>query len=288
MKNNKSMTWYNKYLEIYNKPFTSVAPKVIEEIRGKLKKIQSGTPIVSVVLIAYNEEPRILSCLWSLCENLCDFPLEILTVNNNSTDKTSDVLDSVGATWINEEKKGPGHARQCGLNHARGVYHICIDADTIYPPRYIETHVRELMKPEIACTFGLWSFIPGKEHSQVGLFVYEMLRDIHLHMQAFKRPELCVRGMVFGFKTEFAKKIGFRTDILRGEDGSMALAMKPFGKLKFITSRQARVMTSSATLDTDGSLFNSLKNRIIKAMEGIAGLFFKKTEYKDEDSNLLK
>ena len=64
--------------------------------------------------------------------------------------------------------------------------------------------------------------------------------------------------------------------------------MKPYGKLMFITNRKARVLTSNGTINADGSLMNSFKIRIIKALKGIAGLFTRKESYKDEDSNLIK
>jgi len=281
------MKWYTRYLAIFEKPFDQIPVDTVSEIKTRLAFAQSDTPLVSVVLIAYNEANRISSCLWSLAENKFDFPVEIFVVNNNSTDNTEEVLKTLGVPYYNETKKGPGHARQRGLDEARGKYHLCIDADTMYPPLYIQTHVKELMKPGTMCTYGLWSFIPDENHSRLGLWFYESLRDIHLRIQSIKRPELCVRGMVFSFITEYGRKIGVRTDIRRGEDGSLALALKPYGKLKFITSRKARVMTGNGTLNADGSLVNSFKIRIAKAFKSFTGLFSGKKEYKDEDSNLL-
>lgn len=280
--------WYSKYVEIHGKSLEETPAEVIDTVRKQLKACQSESPLVSVVLIAHNEERHLVSCLWSLAENLCQFPIEIFVANNCSTDRTEEVLKALDVRYYNETKKGPGHARQCGLDHAKGNYHICIDSDTLYPRHYIETHVKELMKPGVACTYSLWSFMPDKDHSPFGLWCYESLRDLHLRVQSVKRPELCVRGMTFGFNTELGRRFGFRTDIKRGEDGSLALAMKPYGKLVFIRSRQARVLTSNGTLNAEGSLLNNVRIRIVKALKGFAGLFTKKTEYKNEDSNLIK
>lgn len=281
------MSWYQPYLMAFEKP-TRLVSTEIQAVRQKLQSKASDQPLASVILIAHNEETHLLSCLWSLVDNVCSFPIEIMVVNNNSTDGTEQVLQQLGVTYFNETKKGPGHARQCGLDRARGKYHLCIDADTLYPPHYIETHIKELMKPGVACTFGLWSFMPDERHSRLGLWFYESLRDIHLCIQAIKRPELCVRGMNFGFNTEMARPYGFRTDIIRGEDGSLALALKPHGKLIFITARKARVLTSNGTLNADGSLFKSFKVRLIKALKNIKELFIRENEYKDKDSNLIK
>ena len=282
------MSWYKNYIRVYEQPIDSVSPLIIEEVRSKLKRLRESNPITaSVVIIAHNEETHLLSCLWSLCNNECDFPIEILVVNNHSTDHTEEVLKMLGVTYYNELQKGPGHARQCGLDHARGTYHLCVDADTVYPPHYIATHVRELSRPGVACTFGLWSFMPDKNHSRAGLRLYETLRDLHLRLQAVKRPELCVRGMNFSFNTALGRRFGFRTDIRRGEDGSLALNMKPYGKLVFLTGKRVRVLTGNGTLDADGSLLKSLWVRIFKAGKGFAGLFTQRKTYEDKDSNLL-
>jgi len=282
------MSWYSKYLSIYNVPLNKVSGTTIKEIQYKLKALESANPLVSIVLIAHNEETRLLSCLWSLSENRCNFPIEILGVNNNSTDKTTEAMTLAGIKWFDEPQKGPGHARQCGLNNAKGKYYICIDADTMYPPQYIQTLTDQLKKPGIACVFSLWSFIPDDKHSKWGLIVYELLRDSYLKIQSWKRPEMCVRGMVFGFNTELGRKVGFRTDIIRGEDGSLAFGLKKYGKLLFITKRKARAITGNNTLNADGSFFNSFKIRLIKALKGVRFFFIKRPEYKDEDSNLIK
>lgn len=281
------MKWYKQYLSVFEKPVKEVSNKIISLIQNNIKAKQSETPLASVILIAHNEGKRLVSCLWSLSENKCDFPIEIICINNNSTDDTEEVLKLLGVTYFNEVKKGPGYARQCGLEHAKGKYYLCIDADTLYPPYYIATMIKALQKEGVACAYGLWSFMPDSTHSRLGLLLYESLRDLHLKIQNFKRPELCVRGMVFAFNTEYARKVGFRTDIIRGEDGSLALGLKKYGKLKFITSKKARAMTSNGTLNADGSLFNSFKIRLIKAIKGLRGLFTDKTYYKDEDGNLI-
>lgn len=283
------MTWYKKYLSIYEQPYSEISSSVVLEIKEKLAKKQSNEPLISVIAIAHNEEKRILSCLWSLADNCCTDPIEILVVNNNSTDRTTEVLDAVGIPWLDEKKKGPGFARQCGLDHAKGKYHLCIDSDTMYPPHYIQTMVNALKQKNVVAVYGLWSFIADEKHPKSGLFFYELLRDIHLRIQNIQRPELCVRGMVFGFRTEEGRKYGFRTDIIRGEDGSLALNLKKEGKLFFVTSRKARTLTGNGTLNADGSLFKSFLFRVKKAVRGVSGLFTRKSYYDDGDgSNLIK
>ncbi len=281
--------WYDKYLSVYEKPYNNIDSSIKDDIRIRLAKINDEkSPLVSVVIIAHNEGTRIASCLWSLCYNISDFPFEIIVIDNNSTDSTTLVLDNLGARWYEETQKGPGHARNRGLAEAKGEYYLCIDADSIYPPYYIQTMVKALEPKDVVCCYGLWSFIPDKEHSAWQLFVYETLRDWYLRIQNIKRPELNVRGMVFAFKTELGKRLLFRTDIIRGEDGSLALAMKDYGKLKFVTSSKVRIVTDNNTMKAAGSIYQSLFVRIKKMINGLPGIFTSEKEYKDEESNLIK
>ena len=163
------MLWYEKYLSYYGKSFNEFPLEVIEGIRKQLAVLHSDQPVVSIVIIAYNEERRLPSCLWSLSELKSDYPLEIIGVNNNSNDQTEMVYQSLGITYYNEIKQSPGYARKCGLDHARGKYYFCIDADTVYPPQYVNLMMKKLLKHDVSCVSSFWSFFPDQNHSALGL-----------------------------------------------------------------------------------------------------------------------
>lgn len=282
------MKWYTKYLQVYEKPFADAPQSVIDEVRNKLAKLQSNQPVVTVSLIGYNEEKRLLACLWSLSEMICKYPVEIIGVDNESTDRTAEIYQATGIPYYTENQHSCGFARLCGLNNAKGKYHINIDSDTLYPPHYVETMIKVLEKPGVVAVSSLWSYIPDKNHSWISLKFYEFARDVHLYLQSFKRPELSVRGLVFAYSTDYARQVGIRTDIRRGEDGSLALGLKKYGKIVFVRKRKARAVTGYGTISADGSLLNSFKVRVLYALKGIGGIFSKKEVYKDEDSNLIK
>ncbi len=282
------MKWYKKYLQVFEKPFAEAPSDVIEQTRKNIAMLQSDNPLASVVVIAYNEEQRLLSCLWSLSDNKCRYPIEILGVDNNSTDRTNDVFEAVGLPCYSETKQSCGYARNRGLQEAKGKYYICIDSDTMYPPHYIESHIKQLEKEGIVASSALWSYVAGKEYPRFWLFFYELIRDIHLYFQSFKRPELSVRGLVFAYNIEFGRKVGYRVDIIRGEDGSMALGLKKFGRIKFIRSPRARAVTCTATLRNDGNIFKLFFKRVSNSIKNKEIYFRSKEVYKDEDSNIVK
>ena len=281
------MKWYDKYLTIYGKALDDVPDSTLDEIKQKLAQRQSENPLVSVVVIAYNEERRLPACLWSLSELQSKYHIEILGVNNNSKDRTEDVYKRLGLPYYNEPKQSPGFARQCGLNHAKGKYHFCIDADTFYPAQYVDLMMSKLQRKDVACVSSFWSFYPDEKHSAFGLTLFELVRDTFLFIQHFKRPELCVRGMVFAFNADYARQVSIRTDIRRGEDGSLALSLKKFGKIAFLYNRKARPVTGYGTLNEE-SLWQSFLFRVKVQMKGIGRIFYKKDHYEDSEENLVK
>lgn len=281
------MAWYKKYLSIYNKTFDDVPRSTISEIRERLQLLQSDQPLVSVVVIAYNEGQRLAACLWSLSELKTKYPIEILGVNNSSSDNTEEVYKALGVRYFNETKKSPGFARQCGLDNSKGEYHFFIDADTFYPPLYVDTMMQTLIKPGVSCVGSFWSYYPDKHHSALSLTCFEFVRDTFLWIQHFKRPELCIRGMVFAFNADFARKEKIRTDIRRGEDGSLALSLKKYGRIAFVHNRKARPVTGYGTLG-NGSLIQNLTYRAKVQLKGISRIFFKTDHYDDAEENIIK
>lgn len=278
--------WYDKYLSIYGKSYEEIPDSVLDDIKAKLAEKQSEEPLISIVVIAYNEEKRLAACLWSLSELQTKYSIEILGVNNNSKDRTEEVYQRLGLPYFNETKQSPGFARQCGMQHAKGKYHFCIDADTFYPPRYVDLMMTKLERSDVSCVSSFWSFFPDAQHSALGLFFFELIRDAFLWVQHFKRPELCVRGMVFAFKTDLARLVKIRTDIRRGEDGSLALSLKPYGEIAFLYNRKARPVTGYGTLN-EGNLLHSLWNRIRVQMKGISRIFYKTDHYEDSEENVM-
>ena len=279
--------WYDKYLTIYGKSLDEIPDSVWDEIKSKLAEKQSKEPLASVVVIAYNEEKRLAACLWSLSELQTAYPIEIIGVNNNSKDKTEEVYQRLGLPYYNEQKQSPGFARQCGLEHAKGKYHFCIDADTFYPSRYVDLMMSKLTQPNVSCVSSFWSFFPDSNHSRLGLFMFELARDMFLFVQHFKRPELCVRGMVFAFNADYARQVKIRTDIRRGEDGSLALSLKPYGKIAFLYHRKARPVTGYGTIGSQ-SIWQSFIQHAKVQGKGITRIFYKKDHYEDSEDNLVK
>lgn len=283
-----SMKWYHSYLKVYEKPFDQASyADIIEEVQIKLAGMQSDKPLATVSVIAYNEEKHLLACLWALSNMKCKYPIEIIGVNNNSKDKTEEVFKAVGLPYYNEMKQSCGYARLCGLMHAKGKYHFNADADTLYPENYVEYLIEQFeAHPNVMGISTTWSYIPDKNHSALGIWIYTTIRDIYLWIQSFKRPELSVRGLVFSYHTSEAQKVGIKTHIIRGEDGYLAFQLKQFGRIAFIRCSKTRAITGYGTLNV--SLAKGFWERAIKGFKSIKRIFVKATDYVDQESNIIK
>jgi glycosyltransferase involved in cell wall biosynthesis len=275
--------WVQRHLVEYDS-VDDIPDEVFARIRKGFDRINSQTaePYLTVGMIAWNEEKNILANLSSLSELQCSRPFEVLVVNNNSTDRTQEILDRCGVKSVMEKQQGYGFARQAGINVARGKYFLTGDADSIYPPGWPDEMLKAAEQEGVVGAYGMCSFLPNENRSRLSFAFYELLKDTIVKARAVNRPELNVMGMTFCFETRLAKEIGFPTDNRRGEDGRMAWAMKKHGKLVLVKSKKSRVWTITRTIDYDGSMLNAIavraKKEIMRFKEYLAP---QKGEYKE-------
>lgn len=84
---------------------------------------------ISVVIPCYNEEKGI----GKVIPKMPDFVDEIIVIDNNSNDMTSEVAKSLGGKVIFEARKGYGRAYKTGLKAAEGDIIVTLDGDGTYP-----------------------------------------------------------------------------------------------------------------------------------------------------------
>jgi glycosyltransferase involved in cell wall biosynthesis len=249
------------------KNLEEIPEDVFDRISSGFAAQRTEKPLISVNIIAWNEESNILRNLSSLSAMKTSFPVEYIYVDNNSKDKTSEIIRKCGITPVFEIKQGYGFARQAALEKSTGKFIITGDADTIYPPTWIDTMLKPILAEKGFATYGTYSFIPNKGDSRIRFAFYEFFRDIVHSLRTINRPELAVGGVNFCFPREEALKIGFIKSNSRMEDGQMAFALSKIGKLKRVTRLKAMAWTVTRSVERSGSFFNAITSRIIKELK---------------------
>ena len=90
-------------------------------------------PLISIIVPIYNADKYISQCMDSLI-NQSYSNIEIICVNDGSTDLSSDLIEQVykkdnRVTLINKENGGVSSARNLGLSKAIGEYVMFVDSD---------------------------------------------------------------------------------------------------------------------------------------------------------------
>ena len=116
-----------------------------------IKKPIDARPLVSIVTPSYNSEKYIAETIASVQQQtVTDW--ELLIVDDASSDATVTKIkrlqaeDSRIKCFSLKENKGPAHARNLGIQKARGKYLTFLDADDLWFPEFLERSSTEAKK----------------------------------------------------------------------------------------------------------------------------------------------
>lgn len=104
-------------------------------------------PLVSAVIPAYNAERWISDTIESVLDQ--DYsPVEIVVVDDGSTDKTAEIAESFGQNVqvLRKSNGGTASARNAGIRKAAGEYVAFLDADDLWKPKKLKHQVHLLEK----------------------------------------------------------------------------------------------------------------------------------------------
>jgi glycosyltransferase involved in cell wall biosynthesis len=136
-----ALAWLSRIIDA-----TLGMPSVAEITRPEWNSSPSGSPRISIIVPALNEEDDIEESLLSLLE--LDYPnYEVIAVNDRSTDRTGETMDVVAALPRARERLkilhikalpqgwlGKPHAMWSASQQATGEWLLFTDADVIFKP----------------------------------------------------------------------------------------------------------------------------------------------------------
>lgn len=195
--------------------------------------VNPESPKISVVVPAYNEAEFIAITLKSLINQTYN-NFELIVVDNNSEDDTSDVAKKYGARVVFEKKKGVAAARQAGFFAAKGQIIATTDADSVVPENWVETIVGAYGKDENMVAFGgLNTLYSGPVTARAaGRYLFPAFWVIDKILSG--GWNMCGFNMSVR-KGAFFEIGGFRSDLTMGEDIDLVQRLRKVGKVKVDT-----------------------------------------------------
>jgi cellulose synthase/poly-beta-1,6-N-acetylglucosamine synthase-like glycosyltransferase len=136
------------------------------------------TPMVSMIICAYNEEESIAAKL----ENTLalDYPkdrLEIIVASDGSTDRTDDIVRGFAGRGVTLLRFDGGMGKTAVLNatvpHARGEILVFSDATGMWDPEAVARMVEHFADPRIGCVSGRVGYTYGEGVASRGFRIYQ-------------------------------------------------------------------------------------------------------------------
>jgi dolichyl-phosphate beta-glucosyltransferase len=111
-------------------------------------------PLLTIIIPAYNEEQRLPGTLPQVLAfvEAQDYPLDVLVVDNASTDRTADIVREIAAehpivTLLQQPIRGKGAAVRKGMLEGRGEYLFICDADLAMPIEEVSKFLPSVLGP---------------------------------------------------------------------------------------------------------------------------------------------
>ena len=132
------------------------------------QEAQAGLdPLVSVVIPCYNSARYLAETLDSVQAQTYS-RVEIIIVDDGSTDETANIARSYPVTYLYQKNRGISAARNAGIVHSKGKYIQLLDHDDRLLPEAVATGVRLLeANPDCSIAVGEHFYI-GTEGAKLG------------------------------------------------------------------------------------------------------------------------
>lgn len=196
------------------------------------------SPLLSVVIAAYNEEVVIQRTLKNLFQSTYK-NFEVIIVNDGSKDKTEEkVFEFIKQnpdkkiTYVYQTNQGKAHAlNNACINYVKGKIVMCLDADSVVRKEAIENAVNYFRNKNIKALATNVKILPGS--SLMGLISQlEYLMGYHLKKAlTVGNIEYIIGGVGSMFRYSTLKKVGFYDTDTITEDIDLTMKVVKLGNI---------------------------------------------------------
>jgi len=232
---------------------------------------------LSIVIPAYNEEEFIGDCLSSILHETegKNYDLEIIAVNNASTDRTRKIIASFSEVkLIDEPAKGLVKARRAGYEASSGELIANIDADTRMTKGWFDKVFSEFSKNEKLVGLSgpfIYYDLSKNARAAVKTFYYLGFLSYLLNRYILGVGSMLQGGNFVVKKTALEEIGGFNSEFdFWGEDADLARRLVKAGQVKF--TFDLPIYASGRRLEKEGMA----KTGARYALNYFSTIFFKK------------
>lgn len=237
-----------------NVPLT-IYHKQMEETR----KVLHATPLVTIIVPAFNEEKNIRRALDSVIE--ADYPnKEVIVIDDGSTDNTYAIAQSYKAKMpsdryliVSRSNGGKSSAINYAIRYAKGDYVITIDADSVMGRDSIKEIMKYFQEPDVVAVGG-----NIKVSNRNRLLTYCQALEYLVGINLFKRAYdvfgvvMVVPGPLGGFRKKVLLERGeYDTDTL-AEDFDTTIKVLKSGRA---VQASTHAMSFTEAPETIGGLY---------------------------------
>jgi glycosyltransferase involved in cell wall biosynthesis len=222
---------------------------------------------VSVVIPTYNRAADVVRAVQSALEQT-HAPLEVLVVDDGSTDATADVVRAMPAPvrYLAKHNGGVSSARNVGLREARGDVVALLDSDDAFAPTWLARAVEVLQShPDCGAVCANMTLVDerGRVLAQSDLSNDVVDGEIPLPRLFMRRiglgSNLCVRRSVL-------ERVGlFDESMATGEDIDIALRLAAAAPLRWLP--EALILITKTTNSLSGRVNTGNRLRVFDKFE---------------------
>jgi len=213
---------------------------------------------LSFVIPAYNEEARVGKCLTSVLKEIeGKAGVEVVVVNNASTDRTKEIAQSfAGVRVVDEQQKGLVRARQAGYKATTGDLIANVDSDTVVPQGWAAYVLRAFEKDKkLVALSGPYIYYDLSSFNRILVKIFYFFGYIfYLSNHFIFHKGAMLQGGNFILRRSALDSIGgFDTTIdFYGEDTDIAKRISKVGRVKWTFALP--MYTSGRRLKEEGVL----------------------------------
>ncbi len=197
------------------------------------------TPLVSVVIAAFNEEKVICQTIDSILNN--DYPaFEMIVVDDGSKDRTSQVVEesykqNSRVRLLKKANGGKSSAINYGIQAAKGEIIVALDADTIIAANAISLLVRHFKDETVAAVSGNVK-VGNKRNLLTNWQHIEYVTGFNLERRSFAQLNCItvVPGAIGAWRKTAIEQAGYFKEDTLAEDTDLTLSLLDLGfKIEF-------------------------------------------------------